>query len=189
MLLDGTFKSWHGLRFFRQLNLKSNPLEVIENDAFDKLPSMQYLDLRGTKLTVQMMYPAFMAVPNIVQLDVPDAVRCCLCYVARTVEILFNTVKIQCSDPCANDTSCDFKMAHFLAIPLVFIILEEEEKKKKEEERELQRLEAGPLELQRNIGGAGRAPSMLHQGGSRPALRFTEGGPEASIVNQQGDHC
>ncbi|XP_059494778.1 uncharacterized protein LOC132206131 [Stegostoma tigrinum] len=40
--------------------------------------------------------------------DVPDAVRCCLCYVARTVEILFNTVKIQCSDPCAaNDNSCD----------------------------------------------------------------------------------
>ncbi|XP_048470640.1 uncharacterized protein LOC125486592 [Rhincodon typus] len=108
MLLDGTFKSWHGLRFFRQLNLKSNPLEVIQNDAFDKLPSMQYLDLRGTKLSVQMMYPAFMAVPNIVQLDVPDAVRCCLCYVARTVEILFNAVKIQCSDPCAaNDNSCD----------------------------------------------------------------------------------
>uniref|UniRef100_UPI00398E5620 leucine-rich repeat-containing protein 37A-like isoform X2 n=1 Tax=Pristiophorus japonicus TaxID=55135 RepID=UPI00398E5620 len=107
VLLDGTFKSWHGLRFFRQLNLKANPLEVIENDAFDKLPSMQYLDLRGTKLSVQMMYPAFMAVPNIVQLDVPDAVRCCLCYVARTVEILFSTVKIQCSDPCANDTSCD----------------------------------------------------------------------------------
>ncbi|XP_038635806.1 uncharacterized protein LOC119954549 isoform X2 [Scyliorhinus canicula] len=108
MLLDGTFKSWHGLRFFRQLNLKSNPLEVIQNDAFDKLPSMQYLDLRGTKLSVQMMYPAFMAVPNIVQLDVPDAVRCCLCYVARTVEILFNTVKIQCTDPCSdNDSSCD----------------------------------------------------------------------------------
>ncbi|XP_055513338.1 uncharacterized protein LOC129710395 isoform X2 [Leucoraja erinacea] len=106
-LLDGTFKSWHGLRFFRQLNLNANPLEVIENDAFDKLPSMQYLDLRGTKLSVQMMYPAFVAVPNIVQLDLPDGVRCCLCYVARTIEILYNTVKIECSNPCANDTSCD----------------------------------------------------------------------------------
>ncbi|XP_072417895.1 uncharacterized protein [Chiloscyllium punctatum] len=100
--------TFQALPFLEILNLKSNPLEVIQNDAFDKLPSMQYLDLRGTKLSVQMMYPAFMAVPNIVQLDVPDAVRCCLCYVARTVEILFNTVKIECSDPCAaNDSSCD----------------------------------------------------------------------------------
>ncbi|XP_072902397.1 uncharacterized protein [Hemitrygon akajei] len=106
-LLDGTFKSWHGLRFFRKLNLNSNPLELIENDAFDKLPSLQYLDLSGTKLSVQTMYPAFMAVPNIVQLDLPDGVRCCLCYVARTVEILFKTVKLDCPNRCASDTSCD----------------------------------------------------------------------------------
>ncbi|XP_059821963.1 leucine-rich repeat-containing protein 37B-like [Hypanus sabinus] len=107
-LLDGTFKSWHGLRFFRKLNLNSNPLELIENDAFDKLPSLQYLDLSGTKLSVQTMYPAFMAVPNIVQLDLPDGVRCCLCYVARTVEILFKTVKFDCPNRCASDTSCVF---------------------------------------------------------------------------------
>ncbi|XP_072902395.1 leucine-rich repeat-containing protein 37A-like isoform X2 [Hemitrygon akajei] len=82
-LLDGTFKSWHGLRFFRKF------------------------DLSGTKLSVQTMYPAFMAVPNIVQLDLPDGVRCCLCYVARTVEILFKTVKLDCPNRCASDTSCD----------------------------------------------------------------------------------
>ncbi|XP_069760992.1 leucine-rich repeat-containing protein 37A-like isoform X2 [Narcine bancroftii] len=106
ILYDGTFKSWHGLPFLRHLNLNSNPLEVIEKDAFDKLPSMQYLGLLGTKLSFQMMYPAFMAVPNIVQLDLPDRVRCCLCYIAQTIEILFN-VKVDCSTPCASDASCD----------------------------------------------------------------------------------
>ncbi|XP_069762953.1 uncharacterized protein [Narcine bancroftii] len=45
--------------------------------------------------------------------DLPDQVRCCLCYDFQTTEILFETVKTECSKPCANDTSCEHLMKLF----------------------------------------------------------------------------
>ncbi|XP_069762948.1 uncharacterized protein [Narcine bancroftii] len=45
--------------------------------------------------------------------DLPDQVRCCLCSDFQTTEILFETVKTECSKPCANDTSCEHLMKLF----------------------------------------------------------------------------
>ncbi|XP_063124823.1 proline rich protein 2-like 1 isoform X2 [Rattus norvegicus] len=46
----GTFQAWHGMQFLQQLILSRNPLTVVEDPYFFKLPALKYLDLGTTQV-------------------------------------------------------------------------------------------------------------------------------------------
>ncbi|CAN8201959.1 unnamed protein product [Coccothraustes coccothraustes] len=50
-----TFQAWHGMQFLRELILSHNPLAVIDDAAFFKLPSVSSLDLSASQVTSQTL--------------------------------------------------------------------------------------------------------------------------------------
>ncbi|XP_049655354.1 leucine-rich repeat-containing protein 37B-like isoform X2 [Accipiter gentilis] len=52
---NGTFQAWHGMQFLQKLILSHNPLSVITDTSFFKLPSVKYLDLGATQVTQQTL--------------------------------------------------------------------------------------------------------------------------------------
>uniref|UniRef100_A0A8D2LNQ8 LRRC37A/B like protein 1 C-terminal domain-containing protein n=1 Tax=Varanus komodoensis TaxID=61221 RepID=A0A8D2LNQ8_VARKO len=78
--------------------LKINTQRFVEDVWFYKLPSLKYLDLGGTEIT-----------PNIfVDLILPKKISCCLCRIQDDIEVLCDTVRLDCTDTCpANTTVCE----------------------------------------------------------------------------------
>ncbi|XP_036052850.1 mucin-17-like isoform X3 [Onychomys torridus] len=78
----GTFQAWHGMQFLQKLILSRNPLTIVEDPYFFKLPAVKYLFL-------------------------PKHIVCCLCKYKTDIEIVCKTVKLHCHSGCLiNTTHC-----------------------------------------------------------------------------------
>ncbi|XP_068034612.1 leucine-rich repeat-containing protein 37A3-like [Anomalospiza imberbis] len=77
---SGTFQAWHGMQFLQELILSHNPLAVIADAAFFKLPSVSSLDLSATQVTPQtLLLLLLQSTVSLETLQVPKEAACCLC--------------------------------------------------------------------------------------------------------------
>ncbi|XP_006889554.1 PREDICTED: leucine-rich repeat-containing protein 37A2-like, partial [Elephantulus edwardii] len=110
----GSFQTWHGLQFLNTLVLNRNPLTTIEDPYLYKLPSLNYLDLGATQVslkTVENILPVMLQLQNLI---LPSRPACCLCQFKSTIEVVCNTVKMSCNSECLQSIFCGeeaFRMA------------------------------------------------------------------------------
>ncbi|XP_064492505.1 leucine-rich repeat-containing protein 37A3-like isoform X3 [Pseudopipra pipra] len=77
---SSTFQAWHGMQFLEELILSHNPLTVIADPAFFKLPSLNYLKL-------------------------PKDVACCLCQEHASTETPCRTIQFLCENLCSSSSA------------------------------------------------------------------------------------
>ncbi|XP_023773797.1 leucine-rich repeat-containing protein 37A3-like [Cyanistes caeruleus] len=98
---SGTFQAWHGMQFLQQLILSHNPLAVIADAAFFKLPSVSLLDLSATQVTPQTLLLLLQTTVSLETLQVPKEVACCLCQERPRPESPCRTIQIVCEKLCS----------------------------------------------------------------------------------------
>uniref|UniRef100_A0A6I8N206 LRRC37A/B like protein 1 C-terminal domain-containing protein n=1 Tax=Ornithorhynchus anatinus TaxID=9258 RepID=A0A6I8N206_ORNAN len=109
-LSHGTFQAWHGMQFLQKLILSRNPLVTIEDPSFFDLPSLKYLDMDATQVTLKVIQSILMMSLKLKTMILPENVACCLCQFKKSIEIVCKTIKLQCDHLCAiNATLCDVK--------------------------------------------------------------------------------
>ncbi|KFW80586.1 Leucine-rich repeat-containing protein 37A, partial [Manacus vitellinus] len=90
---SSTFQAWHGMQFLEELILSHNPLTVIADTAFFKLPSVNYLDLSATQVTPQTLLLLLQTTVHLETLKLPKAVACCLCQEHASTETPCRTIQ------------------------------------------------------------------------------------------------
>ncbi|NXM26936.1 L37A3 protein, partial [Oxyruncus cristatus] len=90
---SGAFEAWHGMQFLRELILSHNPLTVIADPAFFKLPSVNSLDLSATQVSAETLLLFLQATSRLETLQVPRAVSCCLCQERGAIETPCRTIQ------------------------------------------------------------------------------------------------
>ncbi|XP_061446465.1 leucine-rich repeat-containing protein 37A-like [Rhineura floridana] len=96
------------MQFLLKLVFSHNPLTVIEDDHFYRLPSLKFLDLGGTEVTPNILEDLLKISLQLKTLILPKKMSCCLCHIQDDIEILCDTVKLDCTDSCAtNFTLCE----------------------------------------------------------------------------------
>ncbi|XP_074080483.1 leucine-rich repeat-containing protein 37A2-like isoform X2 [Macrotis lagotis] len=106
----GTFQAWHGMQFFQKLILHNNPLSDIEDSFFFQLPSLKYLDIGRTKVSLIAIENILMMSLRLQTLILPSNVTCCLCQFKKNIESTFKTIKLHCESKCfTNSSICDQK--------------------------------------------------------------------------------
>ncbi|CAM9806116.1 unnamed protein product [Bubo scandiacus] len=97
---NGTFQAWHGMQFLQSCKILShNPLSVIADASFFKLPSAKYLDLGATQVTQQTLLVLLLTTVHLETLKLPGDVACCLCQ-KHTTETSCRTIKFHCENLC-----------------------------------------------------------------------------------------
>ncbi|XP_064380548.1 leucine-rich repeat-containing protein 37A2 isoform X2 [Dromaius novaehollandiae] len=100
---NGTFQAWHGMQFLQKLILSHNPLSVIDDTSFFGLPSVKYLDLGATQVTLQTFHTLLLTTVHLETLKLPSDLACCLCQKKDTIETLCKTIKLRCENLCTTD--------------------------------------------------------------------------------------
>ncbi|KAJ6660502.1 hypothetical protein lerEdw1_017499 [Lerista edwardsae] len=101
----GAFEAWHGMQFLLKLDLTHNPLAVIEDDYFYGLPSLKILDLGATEITAKVLMNILRTSLQLKSLFLPKKMSCCLCRMKKDIEILRDTVKLDCANECNGRTN------------------------------------------------------------------------------------
>uniref|UniRef100_A0A8C8W319 Leucine-rich repeat-containing protein 37B-like n=1 Tax=Peromyscus maniculatus bairdii TaxID=230844 RepID=A0A8C8W319_PERMB len=103
----GTFQAWHGMQFLQKLILSRNPLTVVEDPYFYKLPALKYLDLGTTQVPLKALENILMMTLELEHLILPKHMVCCLCKYKADIEIVCKTIKLHCHIGCLiNTTYC-----------------------------------------------------------------------------------
>nr|XP_021487535.1 leucine-rich repeat-containing protein 37B-like [Meriones unguiculatus] len=103
----GTFQAWHGMQFLQKLILSHNPLTVVEDPYFYKLPSLKHLDIGTTQVPLRTLENILMMTLELEHLILPSAMACCLCKYKADIEVVCETVKLHCHSGCLiNITHC-----------------------------------------------------------------------------------
>ncbi|XP_076399593.1 leucine-rich repeat-containing protein 37A-like isoform X5 [Peromyscus maniculatus bairdii] len=103
----GTFQAWHGMQFLQKLILSRNPLTIVEDPYFFKLPAVKYLDLGTTQVQLTTLENILMMTLQLEHLILPKHMVCCLCKYKTDIEIVCKTVKLHCHSGCLiNTTHC-----------------------------------------------------------------------------------
>ncbi|XP_016154657.1 PREDICTED: uncharacterized protein LOC101811974 [Ficedula albicollis] len=98
---SGTFQAWHGMQFLQELILSHNPLAVIADAAFFKLPSVSSLDLSATQVTPQTLLLLLQTTLSLESLQVPKKVACCLCQERPLPETPCRRIQLLCEKLCS----------------------------------------------------------------------------------------
>ncbi|KAF4788704.1 hypothetical protein TURU_158089 [Turdus rufiventris] len=97
---SGAFQAWHGLQFLQELILSHNPLAVIADAAFIKLPSVMSLDLSATQVTPQTLLLLLQTTSSLETLDVPKEAACCLCHKSPFTQSPCRSIMFVCKKLC-----------------------------------------------------------------------------------------
>ncbi|KAL8206876.1 UNVERIFIED_CONTAM: hypothetical protein K2H54_032975, partial [Gekko kuhli] len=104
----GTFRAWHGMQFLLKVDLSHNPLSVIQDSYFYRLPSLKLLDLSATEVTPTILEDLLQTSLKLSMLILPEKMSCCLCHIKEDIEVLCDTVKLECTESCdINVTLCE----------------------------------------------------------------------------------
>ncbi|XP_031209937.1 leucine-rich repeat-containing protein 37A3-like, partial [Mastomys coucha] len=101
----GTFQAWHGMQFLQQLILSRNPLTVVEDPYFFKLPALKYLDLGTTQVQLTTVENILMKTLKLKYLILPSHMACCLCKFKADIEVICKTIKLHCHPGCLTNTT------------------------------------------------------------------------------------
>ncbi|XP_066422742.1 leucine-rich repeat-containing protein 37B [Molothrus aeneus] len=96
-----TFQAWHGMQFLQELILSHNPLAVIDDAAFFKLPSVSFLDLSATQVKSQTLLQLLQTTVSLETLQVPKDAACCLCQERPRPESPCRTIQFLCQKLCS----------------------------------------------------------------------------------------
>ncbi|XP_039239985.1 leucine-rich repeat-containing protein 37A3-like isoform X2 [Pipra filicauda] len=102
---SSTFQAWHGMQFLEELILSHNPLTVIADTAFFKLPSVNYLDLSATQVTPQTLLLLLQTTVHLETLKLPKDVACCLCQEHASTETPCRTIQFLCENLCSSSSA------------------------------------------------------------------------------------
>ncbi|XP_027488200.1 leucine-rich repeat-containing protein 37B-like, partial [Corapipo altera] len=102
---SSTFQAWHGMQFLEELILSHNPLTVIADTAFFKLPSVNYLDLSATQVTPQTLLLLLQTTVHLETLKLPNDVACCLCQEHASTETPCRTIQFLCENLCSSSSA------------------------------------------------------------------------------------
>ncbi|XP_026632976.1 leucine-rich repeat-containing protein 37A-like [Microtus ochrogaster] len=101
----GTFQAWHGMQFLQKLILNHNPLTIVEDPYFFKLPALKYLDLGTTQVQLTTLGNILMMTLQLEHLILPRHMACCLCKYKTDIEVVCKTVKLHCHAGCLTNTT------------------------------------------------------------------------------------
>ncbi|XP_041491538.1 leucine-rich repeat-containing protein 37A3-like [Microtus oregoni] len=101
----GTFQAWHRMQFLQKLILNRNPLTIVEDPYFFKLPALKYLDLGTTQVQLTMLGNILMMTLQLEHLILPRHMACCLCKYKTDIEVVCKTVKLHCHTGCLTNTT------------------------------------------------------------------------------------
>ncbi|XP_068274753.1 leucine-rich repeat-containing protein 37A2-like [Nyctibius grandis] len=90
------------MQFLQKLILSHNPLSVITDPSFFKLPSVKYLDLGATRVTQQTLLTLLLTTAGLETLKLPSDVACCFCQEEHTTETSCRTIEFHCENLCIN---------------------------------------------------------------------------------------
>ncbi|XP_013919279.1 PREDICTED: leucine-rich repeat-containing protein 37B-like, partial [Thamnophis sirtalis] len=83
------------MQFLYKLILSHNPLRKIEDSHFYTLPSLKFLDLGSTKISIDILENLLKISFKLKTLILPRKLSCCLCQNQDTIETS-NTIKLDC---------------------------------------------------------------------------------------------
>ncbi|KAL8206896.1 UNVERIFIED_CONTAM: hypothetical protein K2H54_034239 [Gekko kuhli] len=107
-ITEGTFQAWHGMQFLFKVDLSHNPLAVIQDSYFYRLPSLKLLDLGATEVTPMILEDLLQTSLKLRTLILPKKMFCCLCRIKEDIEVSCETIKLGCTKSCAiNTTLCE----------------------------------------------------------------------------------
>uniref|UniRef100_A0A674HFL4 LRRC37A/B like protein 1 C-terminal domain-containing protein n=1 Tax=Taeniopygia guttata TaxID=59729 RepID=A0A674HFL4_TAEGU len=89
------------MQFLQELILSHNPLAVIADAAFFKLPSVSSLDLSATQVTPQTLLLLLQSTVSLETLQVPKEAACCLCQERPRPESPCRTIQFLCQKLCS----------------------------------------------------------------------------------------
>uniref|UniRef100_A0A8C8T8J0 LRRC37A/B like protein 1 C-terminal domain-containing protein n=1 Tax=Peromyscus maniculatus bairdii TaxID=230844 RepID=A0A8C8T8J0_PERMB len=99
--------TFEGLLSLQVLILSRNPLTIVEDPYFFKLPAVKYLDLGTTQVQLTTLENILMMTLQLEHLILPKHMVCCLCKYKTDIEIVCKTVKLHCHSGCLiNTTHC-----------------------------------------------------------------------------------
>ncbi|XP_030364500.1 leucine-rich repeat-containing protein 37A2-like isoform X3 [Strigops habroptila] len=98
---NDTFRAWHGMQFLQTLILSRNPLSVIEDTWFFKLPSVTHLDLSATRVTRQTLLMLLLRTSRLETLKLSNNTACCLCQHKHSTETPCRTLSFDCTSVCS----------------------------------------------------------------------------------------
>ncbi|KAM8989336.1 uncharacterized protein PRD47_016761 [Ara ararauna] len=98
---NDTFRAWHGMQFLQTLVLSHNPLSVIEDTWFFKLPSVTHLDLGATRVTRQTLLMLLLRTSRLETLKLSNDTACCLCQHKHSTETPCRTLSFDCASVCS----------------------------------------------------------------------------------------
>ncbi|XP_056350810.1 leucine-rich repeat-containing protein 37A3-like [Oenanthe melanoleuca] len=98
---SSTFQAWHGMEFLQELILSHNPLALIADTAFFKLPSVSSLDLSATQVPPQTLLLLLQTTLSLETLQVPKKVACCLCQERPLPETPCRRIQFLCEKLCS----------------------------------------------------------------------------------------
>ncbi|XP_061221020.1 leucine-rich repeat-containing protein 37B-like [Neopsephotus bourkii] len=90
------------MQFLQTLVLSHNPLSVIEDTWFFKLPSVTHLDLGATRVTRQTLLMLLLRTPRLETLKLSIDTACCLCQHKHSTETPCRTLSFDCMSVCSS---------------------------------------------------------------------------------------
>ncbi|XP_053116125.1 uncharacterized protein LOC128329273 isoform X4 [Hemicordylus capensis] len=107
-LTPGAFEAWHGMQFLLKMVLNHHPLKVIDDASFYRLPSLKLLNLSSTEMTPKILEDLLQTSQQLKTLILPNKIFCCLCRMKDDIEVLSDTIKLDCTDTCTTkETLCE----------------------------------------------------------------------------------
>ncbi|XP_071474741.1 leucine-rich repeat-containing protein 37A2-like [Marmota flaviventris] len=92
---------------FTVLTLSRNPLTTVEDSYLFKLPTLKYLDMGTTQVSLSTIENILLMTLELEKLILPSHLACCLCQFKNNIEVVCKTVKLRCDSACrTNNTRC-----------------------------------------------------------------------------------
>uniref|UniRef100_A0A672V6L2 LRRC37A/B like protein 1 C-terminal domain-containing protein n=2 Tax=Strigops habroptila TaxID=2489341 RepID=A0A672V6L2_STRHB len=89
------------MQFLQTLILSRNPLSIIEDTWFFKLPSVTHLDLSATRVTRQTLLMLLLRTSRLETLKLSNDTACCLCQHKHSTETPCRTLSFNCASVCS----------------------------------------------------------------------------------------
>ncbi|XP_053116139.1 leucine-rich repeat-containing protein 37A3-like isoform X2 [Hemicordylus capensis] len=97
--------------FVQLIDLSSNLIEKLTPGAFEARHGMQFLlkiNLSSTEMTPKILEDLLQTSQQLKTLILPNKIFCCLCRMKDDIEVLSDTIKLDCTDTCTtNETLCE----------------------------------------------------------------------------------
>nr|XP_060637213.1 leucine-rich repeat-containing protein 37A2-like [Anolis sagrei ordinatus] len=107
-ITQGAFQAWHGMQFLIKLVLNHNQLTSIDDAYFYKLPSLKFLDLGATGISPNTLVELLKITLQLKTLVLPKKMVCCLCRIQDDIEVLCESIQLNCTESCdSNSTQCE----------------------------------------------------------------------------------